>query len=158
MPTVSPWRQFRSFFPGAHNKLSFVIALLLVSTALLIPGPLVVQYILDDAIPSEVTSRVLTAGSILVALLIANEISALARRSIVAEQGKGATETLRHALLVKLHNLPIDYHRRTEPAALHERIVPHTVSIDAMVQALLATVIPTVVLAAAIAGVLLAIN
>jgi ATP-binding cassette subfamily B protein len=158
VPTASPWRQFRSFFPGTHNKLSTVIALSLLSAALLIPVPLVIQYILDEAIPSEVTGRVLTAGSILVALLIANELSALVRRSIVAKQGKGATENLRHALLVKLHDLPIDYHRRTEPAALHERIVPQTANIDAMVQAVLATVVPTLVLVAGIAGVLLAIN
>ncbi|MEA2001924.1 MAG: ABC transporter ATP-binding protein [Actinomycetota bacterium] len=158
MATASPSRQFRSFFPGTNNKLSAIVASSLLSAALLIPVPLVIQYILDEAIPSETTSRVLMAGSILVALLIANELSVFVRRSIVAKHGKGATESLRHAMLVKLHDLPINYHRRTEPATLHERIVLQTTSIDAMVQALLTTVIPTVVLTAGIAGVLLAIN
>jgi ABC-type bacteriocin/lantibiotic exporter with double-glycine peptidase domain len=109
-------------------------------------------------VPSERTTRIVVAGSLLVALMVGNEILTLIRRNITARDGKEAIERLRHALLLKLHNVPVEYHRRSEPAELHDDIVVHTATIDTMVQSVLSTVLPTFILLAGIAGVMLSIN
>ncbi|MDX2344832.1 MAG: ABC transporter ATP-binding protein [Acidimicrobiia bacterium] len=158
MTTTNRWRQLRSFFPRSSARFVMVAGLAGLSALLVIPIPLLVQYILDDAVPSMQTTRILGAGSILVALLIANEAVGWLRRTTIAKAGKAAIENLRHALLEKLHDLHIDYHRRTEPARIHDRIVHHTAAIDLMLQELLTTVLPAAVLAVGMAGVLISIH
>ena len=158
MTTTTRWLQLRSFFPGSSAHFAVVAALSVVGALLVIPVPIVVQYVLDDAVPSMQTTRILGAGSVLVALLVASEAVGLLRRILIARHGKTAIRNLRHAMVQKLHDMHIQYHRRTEPVLIRERIVQQTTSIDAMVQELLATVVPAIILAAGMAGVLLSIH
>ena len=132
--------------------------LAVVSALLVIPVPALVQYMLDDAVPSAKTSRILGAGSILILLLVANEASVLIRRMMITRRTKAATANVRGAALRKLHDVHIQYHHRTEPDRAHEMIVKQTNSIDLMAQELLNTVAPAIVLAAGMAGVLLSIH
>lgn len=148
----------RSFFPRSSANMTMVAGLSALSALLVIPVPVLVQYILDDAVPSMQTTRIVGAGSVLVALLIANEAAGALRRTTTARHGKAAIENMRHAMVQKLHDVHIQYHRRHEPDRIHERIVRQTRAIDAMIQELLATVLPAVVLAAGMAGVLLSIH
>jgi ATP-binding cassette subfamily B protein len=151
-------RQVRTFFAASQSSFVVIVALSVINAALLIPVPLVVRYILDVAVPSERTTRIVVAGSLLIALMVGSEILILIRRNLTARHGKDAIQRLRHALLLKLHNVPVDYHRRSEPAELHDNIVVHTATIDTMVQSVLSTVVPTFILLAGIAGVMLSIN
>lgn len=158
MITASQWQQLRSFFPKSRSSLVIIIALSLFNAALLIPVPLVAQYIIDDAIPSEQTRRIVGAGTLLVLLLVASEILILIRRNVAARRGKQGTAHLRQAMLHKLHNLPVQYHRGSEPVRLHDRIVTQSSTIDLMIQGVLSTVLPTAILIAGMAGVMLSIN
>ena len=158
MTTTTRWRQLRSFFPGSSAGLVMVGGLAVVSALLVIPVPALVQYMLDDAVPSAKTSRILGAGSILILLLVANEASVLIRRMMITRRTKAATANVRGAALRKLHDVHIQYHHRTEPDRAHEMIVKQTNSIDLMAQELLNTVAPAIVLAAGMAGVLLSIH
>ena len=158
MTITNRWRQLRSFFPRSRLSFAIVAGLSLVSTLLILPVPVLVQYILDEAVPSMKTSRILGAGAILVALLIGNEVVSLLRRSMIAQRGKTAVADLRKAMVQKLHDTHIDYHRNTEPGYLHERIINDTSAIDRMTQELLATLLPAVILTAGMAGVLLSIH
>lgn len=158
MTITNQWRQLRLFFPRSRTSFAIVAGLSLVSALLVIPVPILVQYILDDAVPSMKTSRILGAGAVLVALLVGNEAVSLLRRSMIARRGKTAIAALRHAMVQKLHDTHIDYYRNTEPGHIHERIVHDTAAIDRSVQELLATVLPAVVLTAGMAGVLLSIH
>ncbi len=158
MTTTARWRQLRSFFPRSSASLAMVAGLSVLSALLVIPVPVLVQYILDDAVPSKATARFVGAGSILIALLLANEATALLRRTMIARDGKAGIENLRHAMIQKLHSVHIQYHRRTEPDHIHDRIVHQTAVIDAMIQEVFATVLPAVVLTAGMAGVLISIH
>lgn len=158
MITTSQWQHFRSFFPRSGSSIAVIVALSVVNAAVLIPVPLVAQYILDDAVPSEETARIVAAGSLLVLLLIASEVLILIRRNVAARRGKEGTARLRHSLMEKVHAMPVQQHRRTDPARLHDRIVAETTIIDDMLQSVLSTVIPTAILIAGIAGVMLSIN
>lgn len=135
-----------------------VAGLSVLSTLLTIPVPLVAQYVLDEAVPSERAGRVFWAGTILVVLLIVNEVIVHIRRLVVARHGKAAVASMRKAMVNKLHQVHIDYHRRNDPGQIHERIVYDTAAVDTMTQELLATIAPTVILAAGMAGVLLSIH
>ncbi|MCP4964794.1 MAG: ABC transporter ATP-binding protein [bacterium] len=158
MTITNQWRQLRSFFPRRRVRLGIVAGLSLLGALLIIPIPVLVQYILDEAVPSMKTSRIVGAGAVLVALLVGNEGASLVRRSIITQQGKAAVADLRKAMVHKLHGTHIDYYRNTEPGDIHERILIDTSAIDRMVQELLATVLPAIVLTAGMAGVLLSIQ
>lgn len=158
MTTPELWRQLRSFYPRPRLNLAVIIALSTLNAALLIPVPLLVQYVLDDAVPSMQRPRILFAGSLMAALVIAGELITLATKATAARRGKKGIERLRRATLAKVHEVPIDYHRRTEPAEIHNRIIVQTSAIDAMVEAFLTAIVPTTILTAGLAGVMLSID
>ena len=158
MATTGRWRQLRSRFPRSRRALVLEIVLSIVTTLLLIPVPLVARYAVDDAISISSPSRIIGAGAVLIALLIAGELVGLLRRFLMAHEGKIAIAQLRRDMITKLHDLPISYHRNTPIDRAYEHIIGATSAVDAMVQAVLTSVVPALVLFAGMAGVLLSLH
>ncbi|MDJ0953797.1 MAG: ABC transporter transmembrane domain-containing protein, partial [Acidimicrobiia bacterium] len=142
MGTTGRWRQLRSRFPRSRRALILEILLSIVTTLLLIPVPLVARYAVDDAISVSSPGRIIGAGAVLIALLIAGELVGLLRRFLMAHEGKIAIARLRRDMIAKLHDLPISYHRRNPIDRAYEQIIGATTAVDAMVQAVLTSVIP----------------
>ena len=158
MATTDEWRQLRSYFPRPRQVLLWGTGLSILTALLLIPVPLVGQYILDDAIATENSRRILGAGAVLILLLASGELIGLLRRFVMARAGKTAVAELRRDLIGKLHDLPIAYHRQNDVGRIHDRIITATGAVDAMLQALVTSVLPAIVLSAGMAGVLLSLH
>ncbi len=158
MATTDEWRQLRSYFPRPRQVLLWGTGLSILTALLLIPVPLVGQYILDDAIATENSRRILGAGAVLILLLASGELIGLLRRFVMARAGKTAVAELRRDLIRKLHDLPIAYHRQNDVGRIHDRIITATGAVDAMLQALVTSVLPAIVLSAGMAGVLLSLH
>ena len=156
--TTDEWRQLRSYFPRPRQVLLWGTGLSILTALLLIPVPLVGQYILDDAIATENSRRILGAGAVLILLLASGELIGLLRRFVMARAGKTAVAELRRDLIRKLHDLPIAYHRQNDVGRIHDRIITATGAVDAMLQALVTSVLPAIVLSAGMAGVLLSLH
>ncbi len=158
MATTGRWRQLRTRFPRSRRVLTLEILLSLLAALLLIPVPLVARYAVDDAIAVSSPGRIVGAGAVLIALLIGGELVGLLRRFLMAHEGKIAIAEIRRDMIEKLHDLPIAYHRRNPADRIYEHITAATKAVDAMVQALLTSVVPSVVLFAGMAGVLLSLH
>ena len=158
MATTSEWQQLRSYIPRSRRVIALGAGLSVLAALLLIPVPIVAQYILDDAIASENSRRILAAGAVLITLLAGGELVGLLRRFLVAQAGKAAIAQLRRDLIGKLHDLPIEFHRTTAAGRIHECVIGASSAVDAMLQALATSVVPAVVLIAGMAGVLLSLH
>jgi ABC-type multidrug transport system fused ATPase/permease subunit len=158
MATTAKWGQLRTRFPRPKRAVVIEVGLSIVTALLLIPVPLVARFGLDDAIAGGRPSHIITAGAVVIALIAGSELLGLLRRLLMAREGKAAIERLRRDMVRKVHELPIDYHRRTPTHRVHEHIITASEAVDRMLNALLTSVIPAVVLIAGMSGVLLSLH
>jgi ABC-type multidrug transport system fused ATPase/permease subunit len=146
MSPARPWWDYRSFYLRADLKLATVAAISGCSALLWIPVPLLVRHLFDTTVPTGTTDDIVRIGLVLAALLVASELLALIRRRIAIRETRVAAATIRRAVIRRIHRMAIEEHKQTDPERLRDLIVQAPERIDAMAYALVAIVLPTIVL------------
>jgi ABC-type multidrug transport system fused ATPase/permease subunit len=127
-------------------------------TALLLPVPWLVGWAIDDVIPSGDTGELMIVGSLIVGLTLLGAFVALASRSVIVSSTKRATADLRRAVVERIHALPRQAQQRFDVAELHDRLLMATARVDAMAVAVLADLLPGLVLTVGITGLLVVLD
>jgi ABC-type multidrug transport system fused ATPase/permease subunit len=125
---------------------------------LLIPLPLVVRDGFDRVIPEGQTPSLLILGALLVALQILSGACTLWARTMLLRATKHAIAALRTEAVATLYERSRRYYASRPPSVLHDTVVLGTERIDIMSNALLAELLPSVVLSVGIAVVLVSLN
>ncbi len=152
--TTSVWARHYQFYRGSGKQLAVGIALSAVQTMTLLPVPLLVARAIDTAIPHKSVKQLLVIGAAIVGLTIVSALITLAARRVTLAVTKRATRDLRLMLLDKLYSVSRQFHVVNDQGELHDRLVHESDRVDLMTSALIADLLPAVVLTTGLLAVL----
>ncbi len=148
------WARHYQFYRGSGRQLAVGIALSAVQTMTLLPVPLLVARAIDTAIPRKSVQQLLIIGASIVGLTIVSALVTLAARRATLAVTKRATRDLRLMLLDKLYSVSRQFHVVNDQGELHDRLVHESDRVDLMTSALIADLLPAVVLTTGLLAVL----
>lgn len=132
-----------------------LIAVALVGSAcrslLVVPVAYVLRPLLDEALPAKDTGAVIRGALVLLALFTAGTAVAYASRRAVLALTQDALERLRLEMLHKLYALPRSFFHRVDASQVQTLIVQDSARLDAVLGSTITTVLPALVVGAAVA-------
>jgi len=151
-------RFFLGFFKGKGETIALSIALSCMQSLAILPIVLLVNRIIDEALPERNFSLLLASIASISAFALAGGIIQLLNRGVSIRIIKSAVSGLR-TRLVKTHvGGSRKYYSREDLDMLHSRIVQDTYRVDAMAGALLTQTIPGSLITAGFFFVLFSLN
>jgi ABC-type multidrug transport system fused ATPase/permease subunit len=150
------WRVFARFFHGSGRALAASLALSVLQSLLLVPVALLVRHAFDAVIPARAVGNLAAVGGLILALYLASAGLGLVTRHTVLRATKAAITRLRAALLERIYRLPRTWFDRTDLGTLHATVVQDSERLDIMSNALVAQLLPALVIGSAL-GVTLAV-
>lgn len=154
--TGARWRVFAGFFRGSGRALAASLVLSILQSLLLIPVALLVRQAFDRVIPAGAVGLLAAYGGLILALYLSSAGLGLWTRYTVLRATKAAVTRLRAALLERIYGLPRAYFDRTDLGTLHATVVQDSERLDIMSNALVAQLLPAVVIGSAL-GITLAV-
>jgi ABC-type multidrug transport system fused ATPase/permease subunit len=148
----------RALYRRSWRRLTAGIGLAAVQTLFLLPVPVLIKNVVDDAIPNHDQSQVALLGLAIVGLTLLNAIATILARRVTLTVTKRAARDLRRRVLTRLYEASRQYHVTADQGAMHDRAVHETERVDMMTSALIADMVPSVVLATGLLGVLVGID
>jgi len=155
---VSAWRYYIQFYKDSYHLLLLSIVASIGQSVLLFPIALLVRYVFDVIIPTSNYSRLVLIGVAILGLYLTNMGLALWTRYIVLKITKVAIQRLRVEILKKFYAFSRSYYSQADRSQLHTSIVEDTRRLDVMSNAVVAQVIPALLICAALSAVLIAFN
>ena len=155
---LDAWRYFARCAPG---RLGVLLVLGLVAAAqslLLLPVLLLIRHAVDTVIPGGQIVPLIQIGAAIFALRAAGSLIALWLRAAHVRVLKEATFRLRQDLLGRLFALSRAAYTRLDRDTTHARIVLDTERVDEMTHAVVARLVPALLAAAVLAGLLAVLN
>ena len=129
------WAEYARLVRSPRRTLVGIAVLTALGLAVILPIPLVIAYALDTAIPDGQTALLVGIGGVLLAAQVLGAGLTVWRRHLVVTNTKAATTRLRHRLVKKMYEVPIDYHKHRELGTVHDWIVQETQRVDRMIDA-----------------------
>jgi ATP-binding cassette, subfamily B, bacterial len=152
------WRYYLKFYRGHLGWLSFVILAAVAQVMILIPIPLLIQYIFDQILPKHNHIQLGLAIVAIVLLYLSNSIMALWTRHNMLKIGKIAIRNFWLTLLQRLFSLSRLYYNQTDQSRLHTIINQDTRRLDLMMSNLVGQVIPSTLITIFVVVVLIKLN
>src|SRR6187397_2052461 len=154
MRTLASWRGLLRLLRGSGHVVAASVGISLAQALLLAPIAFFVRRIFDTAIPEGDTSEVIWLGALTLVMLLGSAALGLLTRWLSLRATKDAIARLRMRLLEKLTLLPRSYFDRTDLGTLHSTIVQDSERLDLTANAVVSILLPTVIIGAALCGVM----
>ena len=122
----------------------FLAAILIAALLALVP-PLVVQAVLDDAIPAGDRALIMWLAGLAVAAALADAGLQILQRWCSASVGEGLIADLRIALYAKVQRLPVAFFTRTPTGAITSRLTNDVVGAQSALTSTLGSVVSNVI-------------
>ncbi len=151
-------RKHRRFYRRSWKRLLLGVSLAALQTVFLLPMPLLIQRVIDDAIPNRRRGEILALAAAMVALTIATAVVTLIARRITLGVTKRVASDVRREVLDRLNRAPRQFHITADQGTLHEMVVRETDRVDLMTSSMLADLLPSIVLIVGMMGVLIRID
>jgi len=152
------WLYYFACYRGKKLRLAATLLASLALSLLSLPLILLVRYIFDTVLPRGDFRALLLCALAMLAASVANSAVAFWLRRSSLDITKKVILDLRAKLVANLFELPTEYFGRHERMALHSTIVQDTERVDVMSNALVAEVLPAVMVGITVAVVLLYVN
>jgi ABC-type bacteriocin/lantibiotic exporter with double-glycine peptidase domain len=152
------WLYYLACYRGSKLRLAATLAASLALSLLSLPLILLVRYIFDTVLPRGDFRALLLCSLAMLAASVANSAVAFWIRRSSLNITKKVILDLRAKLIARLFEFPAEYFGRHERMALHSAIVQDTERVDVMSNALVAEVLPAVMVGITVAVVLLYVN
>lgn len=153
-----PWGRYAAFYSGSRRWVALAILLGVAELGLVIPVPILIRSLFDDAIRNGHVRQVVGTVLLLAGLRLLTTATGLYLRRLSLETTKLAIQRMRRALLEKMYSVPHAWLQRADHAALHTTIVQETERVDSMSNALVALLIPSALTTMALAGILFSLS
>ena len=155
---VTPWMQIRARLAPYRGQLLGGLVIASLQSGLSVPVAWLLKRAFDQAIPSRDLQQLALIGVGLWLLRLVAFLMALATNRLHLWVTRRIVVQLRKDLLDKVLSLPRSYFVENETAAAKEAITTETDRVDSMLRALLNQVLPSTILALALATVLVVLN
>ena len=155
---TSDLRRHSAFYRSSWRRLVLGICLAALQTVFLLPMPVLIQRVIDDAIPNDNRGEIVALASAVVGLTVLSALVTLLARRVTLRVTKRAARDLRRHVIDQLNHAPRQFHVTADQAILHENVVRETDRIDLMTSSLLADLVPSTVLVLGMFGVLTSID
>ncbi|WP_017718248.1 ABC transporter ATP-binding protein [Kamptonema formosum] len=152
------WLYYSQLYKDYYHLLFWSVAASLGQSAVFFPIALLVRHVFDVAIPTHNLSLLALTGVGVLALYAGNMALALWTRYIILKITKIAIHRLRAELLNKFYAFSRSYYSQADTSQLHTIAVQDTLRLDIMSNALVAQVIPALLICAVLSAVLIAVN
>jgi len=139
------WRPYLRLFRGSGRLLAASLVLSLAQAALLVPVALLLREAFDERIPAGDDGGLVWIGALILALYLGSAAVGLLNRYSVLRVTKAAVTRLRTQLLERLYALPQTFFDRSSHGRLHSVVVQDSERLDVMANALIAQLVPSLV-------------
>ena len=151
-------RGYLTFYAGGRGGLALALTLAVAQPLALIPIPWLAKWAFDTSLPARDAAALVLLGVAMFLLQAAHTGLALWARRVTLDVSKRAIARMREDLIAKFYALPRAFLAGTDRAALHTRAVEDTERVDVTTNALVTQFLPTVLVGAALAVVLLTLS
>ncbi len=155
---TTAWKYYLSRYRGQYRDLVLALALSGVQLFLVLPVVFLVQYVFDGVIPRGDFRLLVICGVGMFLLNLLNGAVSLWARYVTLKTTKIVVREIRNDLLNRLYTFSRSFYGNADRAALHDNIVQDTERVDVMSNALVAQVLPSLVVTIGLFGVLLYLN
>jgi ABC-type multidrug transport system fused ATPase/permease subunit len=152
------WRRYWQFYQGSRTAVGAAVALGVLQLAAVLPIPLLIRQLFDEAIRKGDTARIVTLVIALASLQLAASAIALAARYVSLRTTKQAIYHLRQSLLAKLYAMPHSWLQHADLVRLHTQVVDDTERVDNMSNVVVAILVPATLSAIALAAVMIVLS
>jgi ABC-type bacteriocin/lantibiotic exporter with double-glycine peptidase domain len=151
-------KSHRALYRSSWRRLLLGIGLAAIQTVFLLPMPLVMQRVIDDAIPNRRRGEIVLLAAALVVLTIVSALTTMCARRVSLGVTKRAARDLRRQVIGRLNGASRQFHVTADQSGLHELVVREIDRVDLMTSALIAQMLPSAVLVIGMLGVLVSID
>ena len=155
---TSDLRRHRAFYRSSWRRLALGVGLAALQAVFLLPMPVLIRRVIDEAIPNKDRGEIVALASAVVGLTITSALVALLAHRIILRVTMHATRKLRRHVIDQLNEAPRQFHVTADQGILHENVVRETDRIDLMTSSLLGDLVPATVLVLGMLGVLTSID
>ena len=155
---VAAWRYLWRYLRNSRLSLLGCISLALMQSVSLLPIAWLIRRVFDSIIPTRNITGLLLVG---VEILILNSVASgltLATRFAALQTTKRAISAMRRDLAVQCQSLPPAFHDKADRGELHTLLVHDSELLDVMINALIANVLPSLVLGATLIALMAVLN
>ena len=150
--------QYWRLYAKSRGGVALVITLALVELAAVIPVPILVRSLFDQAVHRGSARDVISIVLSLAALRLLATAASLTNRRRCLEITKDAIQRLRRTLYEKLYSLSYGRLKQRDVSELHTLVVEDTERVDVMSNALISLLLPSILAAVGLALVLIVIS
>ncbi len=154
----SPWRMYIRLFDDSRRLLAITITLSVVQALVLVPIARLVQRAFDSQLPHRHAGAVAVTAGLIFVLYAANAGLGLMTRYIGLKVNKRAVAQLRVALAERLYALSQSALDRSSAGVLQSIVVQDSERVDVMSNAIIALLIPAIVVSVGLTAVALALS
>ena len=122
-----------AFLAPYRSRVALALALTVPGSLLSLPGPLLVQAMIDHAATTGGLSRMLMYVAGLVAVFAAQAAVAVAMTRVIGPVGLGVVRDLRHRLYARLQRMDLSYYDRTPTGAIVSRLMDDAAAVQSLV-------------------------
>ena len=152
------WQYCRGLYKGTYTRLFLIITISIGQSFLYLPILLLIRYTFDDVIPSGNSNLLVLVGAGIIFLYLVSGGVTLYTRYILLKTNKLIIKSLRNDMLKKLYTLSRTFYSQADRSRLHTNIVQDTERVDVMANALVAQLIPAILISIIISAVLIYLN
>lgn len=155
---MTPWKQIRSRLFPHRGRLLAGLAIATVQSALTVPVAWLLKKAFDQAIPARDLQQLVLLGVGLWLLRLVSFVLGLVSNRINLVVTRRVSVQLRNDVLDKVLSLPRSYFVQQQTSNSKEVLTTETERVEQMLRALLSQVLPSTILALALATVLVVLN
>src|SRR3954452_20724329 len=152
------WGPYGRLFQGSGGLIPASVVISVVQSALLIPVAILVKRVFDTDIPSGDAGGVAVSGVLILVLYMASAALALLTRYLVLKATKAAITRVRVGLLERVYTLSRAYFDQHAAGTLHSIIVQDSERLDRVSNALVALVLPSVIVSLSLSVIAVVLN
>ena len=151
-------RRHRALYRASWPKLLLGVGLAALQTLALLPLPVLIQRVIDVAIPEARRGEIVALAGAMVVLTVCSAVLTLLARRVTLGVTKRAARDLRRDVIDRLNRASRQFHVTADQGRLHEMVVRDTDRIDLGTSSLIADLLPSTVLVLGMLGVLIGID
>ena len=155
---LSAWHYYSQFYKGSYHLLCLSIVTSIGQSALLFPITLLVRYVFDVIIPTSKYSLLVLIGVTIIALYLVSMGLALWVRYNTLRITKATINLVRVEILKKFYSFSCLYYSQADQSQLHTIVVLDTKRLEIMSNALVAKLMPALLICAVFSVVLIRLN
>jgi len=148
------WRRYAGFYAGSRRWVAVAILLAVAELAMVVPVPILIRSLFDNAIRNGRTSQIIQTVLLLAGLRILTTATGLVLRRLSLDTTKLAISRMRATLIQKLYSVPHTWLQTADHSSIHTTIVQETERVDMMSNALMALLIPSALTTIALSAIL----